>query len=112
MKVPIKFRGKDMNGHYVYGLLTKKKIRNGGKLSYAIANGNFTAGETIPVDENSIAQLVGYDAEGNEIYEGDTLVSAGGIEFTAELWAMGVNDLDADDIGGAFKFTLKGKAND
>ena len=69
--VPIKFRGKDMNGQYVYGLLTKKLVRHSGVLSYAIVNGSFKSSETIPVSEDSIAQLVGYDAEGNEVYEGD-----------------------------------------
>ena len=71
MTIPIKFRGKDINGHYVYGLLTKKKNRNSGKLSYAIASGNFTQGETIPVDEKSVSQLVGYDKNGKELYAGD-----------------------------------------
>ena len=28
----IKFRGKSMGGHWCYGLLTKKKIRNSGRL--------------------------------------------------------------------------------
>lgn len=73
--VPIKFRGKDMNGQYVYGLLTKKLVRHSGVLSYAIVNGSFKSSETIPVSEDSIAQLVGYDAEGNEVYENDVLQS-------------------------------------
>ncbi|MBR2733023.1 MAG: hypothetical protein IKO74_02295 [Selenomonadaceae bacterium] len=71
----IKFRGRAMNGDFVYGLLTKKKIRSSGEIRYAIATGNCTAGETIPVNENSIAQLVGYDANGKEIYEGDKVTS-------------------------------------
>lgn len=84
--VPIKFRGADIGGHYVYGLLTMKKIRNSGKLSYAIANGNFTQGETIPVSEDSIAQLVGFDADGNEVYEGDKIQDlATGDFITAKL---------------------------
>lgn len=75
--IPIKFRGRNMNGHYVYGQLTKKKVRNSGKLSYAIAYGNFTQSETIPVNENSIAQLVGYDANGNEVYSPDFVFKDG-----------------------------------
>ena len=67
----IKFRGRAMNRDFVYGLLTKKKIRSSGEIHWAIATGNCTAGETIPINENSIAQLVGYDANGEEIYEGD-----------------------------------------
>lgn len=83
MKIPVKFRGKDINGHYVYGLLTKKKIRNSGKLSYAIASGNFTQGETIPVDEKSVSQLVGYDKNGKELYYGDPVADEYG-----EGWAV------------------------
>ena len=38
-----------------------------------------------PVDEDSIAQLVGYDSDGREIYEGDELVGANGFEFKARF---------------------------
>ena len=69
----IKFRGRDMNGHFNYGLLTKKRIRSSGEIRFAIAAGNCSAGETIPVNENSIAQLVGFDEDGREVYEGDKL---------------------------------------
>jgi len=71
----IKFRGVSMGGHYVYGLLTKKRIRNNGQLAWAIVSGNFNQSETIPVLENSIAQLIGHDMHGNEVYEGDLLLS-------------------------------------
>lgn len=54
----IKFRGRDMNGHFVYGLLTKKKIRSSGEIRWAIATGNCTAGETVPINENSIAHPI------------------------------------------------------
>ena len=80
----IKFRGRDMNGHFVYGLLTKKKIRSSGEIRWAIATGNCTAGETVPINENSIAQLVGVDSAGNEIYEGDLLETHGG-ELVADM---------------------------
>ena len=36
----IKFRGRAMNGDFVYGLLTKKKIRSSGEIRYAIATAN------------------------------------------------------------------------
>ncbi|MBR1807252.1 MAG: hypothetical protein IJ774_12820 [Selenomonadaceae bacterium] len=74
MKRPIKFRGRDMAGHFVFGLLTKKRIRSSGEIRFAIATGNCSAAETIPVNENSIAQLVGFDCDGREVYEGDTIV--------------------------------------
>lgn len=78
MKRPIKFRGRDINGRFVYGLLTKKKIRSSGEICWAIAVGNCSAAETVPVTEKSIAQLIGLDSAGNEIYEGDLIESHGG----------------------------------
>ncbi len=80
----IKFRGRAMNGDFVYGLLTRKKIRSSGEIRWAIATGNCTAGETVPINENSIAQLVGVDSAGNEIYEGDLLETHGG-ELVADM---------------------------
>lgn len=67
----IKFRGTSMGGNYVYGYLTKKIIRNSGRLSWAIATGDCKAGQTIPVVEASVAQLLAVDANGKEVYEGD-----------------------------------------
>ena len=104
--IPIKFRGCDINGQYVYGLLTMKKNRNSGKLSYAIAHGNFTQGETIPVSENSIAQLVGYDDNGDEVYKGDVVTAEDGMEFVATLepkilWTNGAEkslDFDFENV--------------
>ena len=80
----IKFRGRAMNGDFVYGLLTKKKFRSSGEIHWAIATGNCTAGETIPVNENSIAQFVGLDSAGNEVYETDLLETHGG-ELVADM---------------------------
>ena len=72
--VPVKFRAKGLWGDtYEYGLLTKKKIRSSGEIMFAIAKGNCSLAETVPVKADTIAQLVGYDADGNEIYEGDEL---------------------------------------
>ena len=39
-----------------------------------------------PVDEDSIAQLVGVDSAGNEVYEGDTIVLQNGAEYVAKLF--------------------------
>ena len=83
----IKFRGRDMTGHFVYGLLTKKRIRHSGEISWAIATGTRQS-EVIPVNENSIAQLVGYDSDGREVYEGDILVDSDGNETPAMLFAL------------------------
>ena len=38
-----------------------------------------------PVDEDSIAQLVGYDAHGREVYEGDEVVDKFGEKYLAQL---------------------------
>ena len=81
----IKFRGRAMNRDFVFGLLTKKKIRSSGEIRWAIATGNCSAAETIPVNENSIAQLIGLDSADNEVYEGDKVISEFGDEVVARL---------------------------
>lgn len=82
---PIKFRGRDMTGHFVFGLLTKKRIRSSGKISWAIATGTRQS-EVVPVNEDSIAQLVGFDCDGREVYEGDAIVDDIA-EYVAHLFA-------------------------
>ena len=80
----IKFRGRAMNRDFVFGLLTKKKNRSSGEIRWAIATGNCSAAETIPVNENSIAQLIGLDSASTEVYEGDLLETHGG-ELVADM---------------------------
>ena len=65
----IKFRGKRIdNGELIYGdLLT-------GGNEFAIINDTWRA---VVVPE-SVAQLVGYDKNGAEVYEGDTLIDESG----------------------------------
>ena len=81
----IKFRGKDMTGQWVYGLLAKKKMRSSGKIVWAIATG-WQLSDFIPVQENSIAQFVGYDKNDAEIYEGDELIDEYEQEHIAEIY--------------------------
>lgn len=67
---PIKFRGRDVHtGEYVYAELGQiSEEINPGYLSFITDDDMYT------VETDSIAQLVGYDANGNEIYEGDTVI--------------------------------------
>ena len=81
----IKFRGKDMTGQFVYGLLAKKKLRTSGKIVWAIATGRQLS-DFIPVMESSIAQFVGYDKNGEEVYEGDELIDEYEQEHVAEIY--------------------------
>lgn len=66
--VPIKFRGVDIEtGEYVYGEC----------YTLCVPFFHFVdeLGEhhNVEVDSDSICQLVGYDMDGKEVYEGDTL---------------------------------------
>ena len=64
-----------------------RTIKFHGKSKYS---GDIIFGDLIHVDENiyienepvypeSVAQLVGYDADGNEVYEGDQLIRLDGV---------------------------------
>lgn len=63
MKLPIKFRGKTHNGKSFYGDL----IHRFGM----VAIGEY--GDYQEVEPDSIKQLVGYDKNGHEVYDGDAL---------------------------------------
>ena len=78
MKRPIKFRGRATTlevGKMVYGDL----IQSGGEASI------FDGTHRFYVDPNTVAQLVGYDKDGREIYEGDKVVSEYGDSVIARL---------------------------
>ncbi len=47
--------------------------------------------ETVVVERDTVAQLVGYDAKGNEVYEGNKVVYANRIT-TAELLRVPAGD--------------------
>lgn len=67
----IKFRGRDINtGEVIFGDLRHIGIR-----TYIFKEAQcYYDEELIEVDEDSVAQLVGYDEDGKEVYEGDELI--------------------------------------
>ena len=75
MKRPIKFRGYDtQDGVREMVTFTLDELLSGTD-DYEL------------VDPDSIAQLVGYDKDGNELYEGDTFVVPCGTEIAARFIA-------------------------
>lgn len=73
---PIKFRGRDVH--------TGELIYSDGGVYYSAVGVLTNDGREVEPD--SVAQLVGYDANGREVYEGDTLISDDGdYEDTAKL---------------------------
>ena len=87
----IKFRGRCIDNHLpdtgkmVYGSLIAYED-NASSLHYFICSqGQEPFHVDYPVDPDSIAQFVGFDCDGNEVYEGDELVGANGFEFKARF---------------------------
>lgn len=74
MKRPIKFRALGIDGDFHFGdlqqLTRTVSIREQGK-------------GTFYVDPDTVAQLVGYDKDGKEVYEGDELTD-NRVEFTGD----------------------------
>ena len=69
MKIPIKFRGKNIEtGKMAYGYLV---IYEKHHYTHWIITSGLEPNE--PVEPTSVAQLLGYDANGAEVYEGDIL---------------------------------------
>ena len=62
--IPLKFRWKDKNGKIGYNTLNAEC----GCLGLWSTGGYYAT-----IDPDSVAQLIGYDADGNEVYEGDKL---------------------------------------
>ena len=64
MNRPIKFRGRDLVGKMRFG-----HYATTGGYPYIIEGGVWCE-----VEPDSVAQLVGYDKNGAEVYEGDTVI--------------------------------------
>lgn len=67
---PIKFRGRTCGNVMVFG-----DLRHVGSTAVI---------DDTAVYEDSIAQLVGYDRDGREVYEGDTITNGQGYETTVQ----------------------------
>lgn len=101
MNRTIKFRGKRVdNGEFVFGDLQTHFRTDGKTKSFVIRtwerlddwvavapDKSVTVAEyhERPVDPDSIAQFVGYDEDGREVYEGDKVISEYGDEVVARL---------------------------
>ena len=94
-----KFRGKRLdNGEIIYGDLS---VTN----RPAVGNGK----EWFLVDPETIAQFVGFDSDGNEIYEGDEIVQPTNTarRFTAGLPCMTIErNLYHTDFEGQVRYGL------
>ncbi len=103
----IKFRGRHIDtGEFVYAEL--------GQISAVSDDPNlllFLTEKPCLVHTNSIAQFVGHDAAGNEIYEGDTVVLNSPdyhIEYTSHLSGYATGDRGIYISAGQFdRVTLK-----
>lgn len=83
--VPIKFRAKDsVTGEYIFGRAIIPYENR-------ILLGNHTKALFTEVDFNSVAQLIGYDAVENEVYEDDKLI-LGSHEYIAGIRPFSYTD--------------------
>lgn len=79
MNVPIKFRGETFEGKIVYGDFVHY-------VPMSTFNGIVDKdGYVHEIKRDSERQLAGYDADGNELYEYDTVVDQNGDEYTVYL---------------------------
>lgn len=72
----IKFRGINKCGEYVYGDLLHKKSRTYIAVTHYLK---------YKVDSSSVAQFIGEDSNGAEVYEGDLIIDKTGNLFVAQL---------------------------
>lgn len=78
---PIKFRGRDIDtDEFVYGDFVHD-------VPMSSFNGIIDDDDFVhEIKNDTVAQLVGCDRNGNEVYEGDTVVVPCGTEITARLF--------------------------
>ena len=80
----IKFRGVSLDtGEFIYG-----DLRIIGIHPHIFKEAQcYYDEELIEVEPESVAQLVGYDCDGREVYEGDVCLYPDGSEFTAAIFS-------------------------
>ncbi|MBR1806466.1 MAG: hypothetical protein IJ774_08795 [Selenomonadaceae bacterium] len=78
---PIKFRGRDID---TYELVYGDFVHNVPMSSF---NGIIDDNDFVhEINDDTVAQLVGYDKDGREVYEGDTFVVPCGTEIAARFF--------------------------
>ena len=108
----IKFRGRDVEtGELVFGSLVEYE---GGKYRFWI---NPLEGDrNYPVEPDTVAQLIGVDKNGKEIFEGDAVIRVGGDEDFDEEKAFPMTATFEDYApirdGEIIKLEVVGRAND
>lgn len=99
----IKFRGIDVKtGKFVYGDLISSPYK--GKIIYEIRthiqhkqNAEYSYPRYTTV-KDSIAQLVGHDSNGDEVYEGDTLIDEYGDENIADFYPLDTESMTLKEV--------------
>lgn len=80
----IKFRAKSFwTGRMVFGDLVHN---NEGEPEICYVDDNKVRAAAICPE--SVAQLVGYDADGNEVYEGDVIQTSDGKDYLIDDWGL------------------------
>lgn len=79
---PVKFRAKAWSGNTVYGYLYEDV--GYGDSKYIILEPKTWSSWRV-LDEDSISQFVGFDMDGKEVYEGDTVADRDGKKYIVSL---------------------------
>ena len=83
-KIPIKFRGRSLEtGEVIFSRIVDYGS-DFAKIGYWVRAYGAWELRWEKVDPDSVAQLIGYDVDGKEVYEGDTLTDILGNEYTAK----------------------------
>lgn len=102
----IKFRGRSVKTkQFVYGFYCKRGIDGLHKI--LTFNKGFQGFIPVVVDPDTVAQLVGYDKNGKEVYEGDTVVGEDGMQWNADWSYILISDDGFEHSLDLEFFTLK-----